>query len=270
MTKRWAVAQVNAGRDVKANLETAVSFIEEAAGGGCSLIAFPELFLQRGAHQIVFDNNFSLGGPNLTELCAAAKRSNINVIAGSVPLRGEDNELYNTALFINSRGEIIETYRKIHLFDVDLPGKFKIQESAHLDGGTEVQKLEFDGVRCGIAICYDLRFAELFRRLSTDGAQVIFVPANFTFETGKAHWEPLLRARAIENQCYIVAPAQCGQNPDTGVQSYGHSLVVDPWGEVVASAGEEEEWFDCTLDLQYIEAVRKKLPALDHVELRDK
>ncbi len=267
-SRNWAVVQINSGPEVEPNLEKMEEYIKMAARAGNSLVAFPELALVRGNKQTLQDNIFTLEAQPLEVLREAARTNSINLLAGTIPLTGPGERFYNTALFIDASGEIVESYRKIHLFDIDLEKEFSIKESAYMEPGKSVKQFTFDGLSCGVGICYDLRFPELFRQLAEKGARIIFIPANFTYETGQAHWEPLLRARAIENQCYVIAPAQCGKNRETEVTSYGNSMVIDPWGKTLARAGEQEELLEVEIDLEHLESIRRQLPALQHRELK--
>ncbi len=270
--RQWAIAQLNAGEDVEDNLSRALAFLREAAEAGCSLIAFPEVFLYRGSSEGARTRGIDPAGPRVDRLREAARNHEIAIQAGSFlapPEKDEDTDgdrLDNLALAIDREGEIVAEYRKIHLFDVDLP-EVEIQESRLMRSGNEVVDGRVDGVHCGLSICYDLRFPELYRQLSSRGAEALFVPSNFTRETGRAHWEPLLRARAIENQAYVIAPNQIGPNPDTGIESLGQSLIVDPWGQVVVRMSDQVGWTSTRLDLSYLENIRRRLPSLNHRKL---
>ena len=167
-------------------------------------------------------------------------------------------------MLLNRSGEIEAVYRKIHLFSVELEDGTGIDESDLYTPGDEPATCELDGWTCGFSICYDLRFPELFRAYADLKTDIVFVPSNFTAATGKDHWEILLRARAIENQCWIVAPNQCGINPDTGVESYGHSMLIDPWGRIAAEAGTKPCVITFELDPQAAKDARKRLPVLKH------
>ncbi len=269
MIKKWALAQVNAGSKLQENLDVALDFIEEAAEEGCELLAFPEYFLLRNSHDKMFEHSFSLDSEPLKNLGRAARENQINLLAGTVPITSEEKNglVNNTAIFINSSGEIGGYYRKIHLFDVNIEDEFAVSESLHIQPGQKIVDLDMAGVHCGLAICYDLRFPELFRTLAQRHVQAIIIPSNFTRETGRAHWETLLRARAIENQCYIIAPNQIGSNPSTRVAALGQSMVIDPWGQVIARASDKICWVPFHMDLEYIHRVRRQLPALNHIEL---
>ena len=270
MTHKWAVAQVNSGKDYRENLDRAEKYISQAAGEDCKLIAFPEHFLCRDKPSRIFDNPWTLTSEPVKRLVAAARSESIGILAGSLPLQDSEDDalVYNTCLYIDPSGTIAGQYRKIHLFDAHLDERHSIRESEFMERGEKVVDLEIQGVHCGLSICYDLRFPEIFRILAERRVQAIFVPSCFTARTGRAHWEPLLKGRAIENQCYIIAPNQIGMNPGTRIEAHGRSLVIDPWGELVAGASAGEGWFSFRLDVDYIHQVRKKLPSLNHIELR--
>jgi len=269
MSKKWAVGQVNATRSIQDNLDTVLDFTREAADDGCSLIAFPEFCLYRGNQNYIRKNPIPLDSEPVNQLTTVASEENIHMLAGTLPVPDPERSdyFYNTALYIDDSGTIGGQYRKIHLFDIELEDEFTLRESDVLSGGEQVVDLEMNGVQCGLSICYDLRFPELYRRLAQRRVRAVFVPSNFTRETGRAHWKPLLRSRAIENQCYVIAPNQIGPNPDNGVHSLGQSLVVDPWGQIIGCASDRESWFSVEIDPSYVKTIRRQLPALEHVEL---
>ncbi len=268
--RHWSLAQINATEKVEKNLQQALELAETAREAGCSLIAFPENFLLRGDGDTIRARGGAAAEKGLGQLKQKAQEVGINILAGSIPEPEEEtNGFYNTAYFINSGGEISAFYRKIHLFDIELEEELKLREADYLKPGEDVTVVDFDGFNCGVGICYDLRFPELFRRLSESGVGVIFVPASFTAQTGQAHWRPLLRARAIENQCYVIAPAQTGKNKINDVVSHGHSLVVDPWGKVIAEKKRRPGLLTFTIKRSRIEKIRRQLPALQHRELSE-
>ena len=202
-----------------------------------------------------------------------AKSARAWVVAGGMPEKsGDPQRPFNTSLLVTPEGVVAARYRKIHLFDVDLPDGTKLLESGATSAGNDHAVADLPGVssthdvRLGMTICYDLRFPELYRRLSAEGVRVITVPAAFTLTTGKDHWHVLLRARAIENQVYVLAPAQHGRHP-RGRQTYGKSIIVDPWGDVLAQAPEGEGWATATLDFAAQDRVRASLPCLTHRRL---
>lgn len=269
MKRTWAVVQVDATTTVEDNLRSVLGHVEEAARAGCSTIALPEFFLLRGDPQTLRSETFDLDGEAVGALKTAARRHDVYLLGGTLPFPdpAREDRIYNTAVCIDPDGEVTATYRKMHLFDVEFEDGFSVHESEYQSAGENVVSTRIDGVRTGLSICYDLRFPELYRNLVREGCRVLFVPSNFTRETGRAHWEPLLRARAIENQAWVVAPNQIGTNPETGVAALGQSMVVDPWGQVVARASDQPGWVSVRLDFEYLEAVRRRLPALEHVRM---
>jgi predicted amidohydrolase len=207
-------------------------------------------------------------GPIVTALAEAARRSNVHIVAGGMPERSGDRERpYNSAVVVAPDGKLAARYRKVHLFDVDVGDGHAYRESASTSaGGDGAVVVEIGGFRVGLSICYDLRFPELYRKLSDLGAEIITVPAAFTLATGKDHWHVLLRARAIEAQAYVVAAAQWGNHP-RGRRTYGKSLVADPWGEVIAQCHEGEGVTVAEIDRDYLRHVRQSLPSLTHRRL---
>jgi predicted amidohydrolase len=267
---RVAVCQMSSGEDVGKNVSIAEQLLNEAADGGADLAALPEVFtflgrssLQAEAAEPVPD------GPTVSVLTALARERSMWILGGSILERDVDR-IYNTSLLLDRRGEIVARYRKIHLFDVDLQGQPPIRETATFSPGSQLVTHETEFARIGLSICYDVRFPELYRGLMALGAEVLMVPAAFTYHTGRAHWETLLRARAIENQCFVVAPAQWGAwgPPENHRRCFGHSMVVDPWGRLLAEAPEEGDgvWF-ADLDFSELRRIRRSLPALQHRRL---
>jgi deaminated glutathione amidase len=266
---RVAVCQMRSGPDVGPNLDTAEAQLQEAAEGGADIAALPEYFAYLGPSSRRPSVAEPIPGPVTDRLAALARTHRMWVLAGSVLERHGDH-VFDTSVLLDRDGEIAAWYRKIHLYDVDLPGQPPFRESATITPGDQIVTYPTDVGRVGFSICYDVRFPELYRGLMAQGAQVIFVPSQFQFETGRDHWHTLLRARAIEEQCFVVAPDQCGPfgDPQKGRRSYGHSLVVDPWGRVLAEGSEDEPgvWF-ADLDLDVLRRVRQQLPALAHRRL---
>ena len=269
-----AAVQLSSQADVVANLARMKRWAGEAARAGAKVVALPENFALMGeddtqkrgvAESVAADAH----GPILTAVRDVARDNNVFVIAGGMPERTDDPlRPYNTSVVVAPTGDVVARYRKIHLFDVDLPDGTKAEESgATTRGLAEPPPLvEVLGVPFGLTICYDLRFPELYRALTRLGARVVTVPAAFTLATGKDHWHVLLRARAIENQVFILAPAQTGKHP-RGRQTYGKSLIVDPWGDVLAQCGEGEGFALARLDLHAQDRVRSALPCLQHRRL---
>jgi predicted amidohydrolase len=266
-----AVVQLSSQADVPDNLARAGRFIAEAARAGAGIVALPENFAFMGEE----DDKRRMAevlappfGPVVSCLARAAREAGVFVVAGGMPERSPDDARpFNTSILVGPTGDLLARYRKLHLFDVDLPDGTKLEESRAATGG-DVGELagavaDADGVKIGMTVCYDLRFPELYRALEARGARIVTVPAAFTVPTGKDHWHVLLRARAIENQIFVLAPAQWGKHP-RGRQTYGKSLIVDPWGDVLAQAGEGEGFAIARLDLDYQDRVRAALPSLRH------
>jgi len=257
-----ALVQMNSGDDKDQNVRDALDGIDRAAATGASLVALPEVWTYLGPETGRRDAAETIPGPLSDALADRARRHGLYVHAGSVYERvAGEFRLYNTSVVYDPNGDEVARYRKIHLFDVDLDSDTAYNESNAVAPGDEIVTFEINGITVGLAICYDLRFPELFRILALRGAEVIILPAAFTMVTGKDHWEPLIRARAIENSVYIVAPAQVGQHPP-GLWCFGRSMVVDPWGVVTAQATDQPTVLTSHLDLGYVEAVRRQVPSL--------
>jgi predicted amidohydrolase len=260
---RVAACQVNSRADRGANLATAVELLERAAAAGADIAVLPEYVDYLGPADgepkpELVDGEFA------GVFADVARRLRMWVVAGSFHEVGpDDGHTFNTTLVFDRTGSRAATYRKIHLFDIDLAGRPEVsyRESRRVAPGAEVVTLDVEGVRFGLSICYDLRFPELYRRLAIAGAQVLVVPAAFTTHTGRDHWEVLLRARAIESQCYVVAAGQSGDH-DGGRSCFGHSMVVDPWGTVVAQAVDGVGLVVAELSMERVERIRVELPSL--------
>ncbi len=266
---RVALCQMNAGDEVELNLRVAEELLAEAARGGADLAALPELFVFMGPSARHREVAEPVPGPTSDRLARAAREHRMWVLGGSL-LEAAGGRIHNTSLLFDRGGELVARYRKIHLFDVALPGQPPIRESATFAPGEEVVTAGTEFCRVGLSICYDLRFPELYRMLAAQGAEVLFVPSAFTRQTGQAHWEVLLRARAIENQAFVVAPAQWGAwgPAEDHRRCYGNSLVADPWGRVIGRAGDEGTGVSLVdLDLGEVRRVRERLPALSHRRL---
>jgi predicted amidohydrolase len=264
-TIRAAAAQLNSTADVDRNLEVAEGLVWDAAADGAELIVLPEKWTAIGSTEDLLAAAEPLDGPAITAARSWARELGVTLVAGSFAERVEGREkLANTSVLIDPEGEIAAVYRKIHMFDVDVGG-VSYRESAHEEPGAEIVLGELDAsgepVLVGLTICYDLRFPELYRILAVRGARLIAVPSAFTLHTGKDHWEVLLRARAIENQVFLVAAAQVGQAPPH-YHSYGRSAIVDPWGIVLAVAPDSECFVAADLDLAQQDRIRASLPSL--------
>jgi deaminated glutathione amidase len=259
---RAAVVQLNSGDDVERNVETAERLVRAAAADGAELIALPEKWNLLGSGDALQAGAEPLDGPTLSAARAWARELEIYLLCGSIAERAEGEEqLFNTSVLVGPDGADLATYRKIHMFDVEVGG-VHYRESERERGGGEIAIATIaDGVQLGLTVCYDLRFPELYRILAVRGARVIAVPSAFTFPTGRAHWEVLLRARAIEDQAFLVAPNQFGEAPPH-YRSWGHSAIVDPWGALLAVAPDEECFVAAELDFGAQDEVREKLPSL--------
>lgn len=268
MTYLAAAIQMNAGPDKAANLERAERLVRVGAARGANLVALPEVFNWRGKRNEQAAAAETLEGQSLALMSKLARELQIHIVAGSITEHvAGDSRCYNTSALIGPDGVQLAVYRKIHLFDVDLPGRVTVRESDAKLAGADVVTGATSLGAIGLSICYDLRFPELYRRLTFAGAQILSVPSAFTFPTGEAHWETLTRARAIENQAYVIAPAQFGPNV-YGYSDYGNSMIVDPWGRVLARAADQEGVVVAPIDLEYQDRVRRELPALKHARLK--
>ncbi len=258
---RVAAVQLNSTENKQRNLEAADSLVRSAAADGCELIVLPEKFNLLGAPEQLRAGAEPLDGPTLRWAARTARELGIWLVAGSVVERVDgDEKLRNTCVLIAPDGEQRAVYRKIHMFDVDVGG-VSYRESDTEAPGTEIVLAEAGGLEVGLAVCYDLRFPELFRILAVQGARLVALPAAFTLQTGKDHWEVLVRARAIENQLFVIAAGQIGKHPP-GHESFGRSMIVDPWGIPLAIAPDRECFVAADLDLDAQERVREKLPSL--------
>jgi predicted amidohydrolase len=256
-----ALVQLDARADPDANVRRAVELADRAAADGARLVALPEYLQFRGPDDGFRASARPIPGPFTEPFADVARRHGTWVLVGSVAeTSGDVDRPYNTSVMIGPDGSIAARYRKVHLFDVAVDAGPVDTESARVTAGDELMTADVDGVTIGLSICYDLRFPELYRGLALAGAQVLTVPANFTERTGRDHWEVLLRARAIENAAYVLAPSQIGGPP--GQPAYGRSMVVDPWGTVVAQAPDSVSIVHAELDLDRVAAIRRQIPAL--------
>lgn len=263
---KLAAIQMNSENDKRVNLEKASKFIGKAAQEKASIVALPEMFYFSGKAEEKKENAETVPGPTINFLAEIARELNIYLLCGSILEKVEEKDkevFYNSSVFLNPEGKIIAKYRKIHLFDVKLPDGSSRQESKVVTGGARVVEINTPLAHFGFSICYDIRFPELYRRLVREGTQIVFVPSAFTLQTGKDHWEILVRARAIENQLYIVAPDQIGED-NYGRKSWGKSMIVDPWGTPLAKASEKEGIILAEVDLSYQKRIKENLPCLSH------
>jgi len=256
-----AAIQMSSTPDKEENKETAEALIREAASAGAELVALPELWSCHGLEKVYRENAEPVPGHTTEFLGDLARELGVYLLGGSILEGGTDSErLSNTSTFFDPSGEMSAVYRKIHLFDVKVSDK-EYLESANIAPGSEIVTAKAGAATLGLSVCYDVRFPELYRLLALRGAEILAVPAAFTLQTGKDHWEILLRSRAVENQAFVIAPAQWGQKADRR-QTYGRSMIVDPWGTVLATCPERDGYALATLDLDYLDRFRTEFPAL--------
>ncbi len=261
-----AAIQMCSVQDRDKNLNTARVLMEKAVQKGAQLIALPEnfSFIGQERENITFAEERETG-EIVHFLKKFSMKHSVAIIGGSVPLRSTNKtKVTNTCLAFDQSGGIIGGYDKIHLFDFHLDDKAIYSESHYVKPGKHIETVKLFGHIMGLCICYDLRFPELFRKLMLRGMEVLFAPSAFTMETGRDHWEILLRARAIENQCYVVAPAQYGRHNDERI-SYGRTMIIDPWGRIMAQCQDKEDVIVCEIDFVFLGKVRKRLPCLKHI-----
>ncbi len=265
MTLRVGLVQFTAGDKPAANTEALLRYVNEAADGGAQFVLTPEvsnIISSSRSHQMSV-LSLQEDDQTLKALSALAKARQIWLLIGSLALKSGGERFLNRSFLITPEGNVAAHYDKIHMFDVALGGFDSYRESAQFQPGNRAVLADTDIGNIGLTICYDLRFPQLHRALAMAGAQILTVPAAFTVPTGKAHWHTLLKARAIETGCFILAPAMVGQHSPKRA-TYGHSLVVSPWGEVLADAGTAEGVTFATLDLSLVQQARAKIPALNH------
>jgi len=256
-----ACVQLNASSDVEKNLRSTEALVERAARAGAELVATPEATTFLGPHDRKVALAEPIDGPTNARLARLAARLGITLLVGSVAEACDERRAYNTSVLFGPKGERLATYRKLHLFDVDIDGGVRFLESDRTAAGTDVVVADTAIGKLGLSICFDVRFPELYRALADRGAEILAVPSAFTLMTGKDHWHVLLRARAIETQCWLLAPAQWGAHDDQGLRrSYGHSLIVDPWGVVVAECGDGEGICLAEIDREKVLSVRRQIP----------
>ncbi len=256
---------MSSGASVDANLALAGELLADAAGDGCELAVLPENFAlmpersrDKAAHAETPGD-----GPIQAFLTETARQHGLWIVGGSIPLASpEPDRVFGACVVVDADGETRAVYRKIHLFDVDLPDRAEsYRESRSMYPGDDPVSVQTPFGRIGLTICYDLRFPELYRLLVSDGAKILTVPSAFTVPTGEAHWHTLLRARAIENLAYVIAPGQSGEHPD-GRSTYGHSLIVDPWGRILAEQAHGNGYVAADIDIRRLDRLREEFPAL--------
>lgn len=262
MTFQLALCQMKVAMDKKQNLSTAESMIREAAKKGAEVVALPEMFNCPYSNKHFREYAEDAGGETVQFLSSLAKELKIYLIGGSIP-ELENDSVYNTSFSFSKEGDIIGKHRKIHLFDIDVKGGIRFMESETLTPGETVTIFDTEFCKIGVAICYDVRFPELFRKMTLAGAKLIILPGAFNMTTGPAHWDLTMRARALDNQIYFaaVSPARDTEGP---YQAYGNSCVANPWGEFCGKTDVRESIVYAKIDLDYVEEIRNQLPLLKH------
>ena len=259
---RASVRQLNSQGDYHENMRVAMDLLERSRNAGADLAVLPEVFTYRGDRAHSRDYVESIPGRSTEALAAKARELGMWVLGGSIPEVSDDPERsYNTSVLFDRDGNQVALYRKIHLFDVDIAGKVTAKESERIRPGNEIVYADIEGHRFGLTICYDLRFPELFRSLALMGCEAVFLPAAFTLQTGRDHWDVLIRARAIENSCYMLASGLVGKH-ESGGETYGHSMIVDPWGTVVANMPDAVGIVTADLDFERQARIRQEIPVL--------
>lgn len=262
---RAACLQLNSGSDLPENLVSLKRMVSEAAGAGAELVLTPEYSLMMdGSGRVMRDGALEPdGGKVLEALQSLAVQCKVWLLIGSLTLKTGEERIVNRSFLIAADGTVKATYDKIHMFDVTLPDGKVIRESSSYRPGERAVVAETPWGRLGMTVCYDVRFPHLYRSLAQKGAEFLSVPSSFQRQTGKAHWHTLMKARAIENAAYVLAPAMCGEHPGNR-QTYGHSLIIDPWGEVLADGGEEPGIIYADIDPGKVAKIRGMMPSLQH------
>ncbi len=258
-----AAIQFCSNEDKDRNLNLAGQFIDTAVEKGADVVVLPEMFNCCGHTEVMVKNAEKIPGYTTNILSDKARQHGIYIVCGSIFEKAGENKAYNTSIIVGRNGEVLAKYSKVHLFDVDIPDKIRYKESEHVIAGNEIVTVNMGSFYAGLVICYDLRFCELFRNLALKGAKVIFVPSAFTQATGEYHWEPLIKARAIENQVFVVAANQIGTSPNN-ITCYGKSMVVDPWGRVLAKTKDNENVITAEIDFDLLNEVRTEIPLFEH------
>ena len=260
---RVAAVQLASGSDIDANIERAIDGVVSAVASGATYVQLPEYCNYRGPTSRYLDVAESIPGPTTAQLAEVAKANNITLHVGSMLERSPDPaKSYNTSVVIAPNGDIVATYRKGHLFDINVPGEVEQYESRNIAPGDRLVVTDAPGFALGLSVCFDLRFTEMYRRLSSHGATVLAVPSSFAVATGRVHWEVLLRARAIENHAYVIAAAQAGTTKE-GIASFGHSMIIGPWGEVLAESDVDgEDVLVATIDVREVDRRRSQIAVL--------
>jgi predicted amidohydrolase len=265
-TTQVALVQFTGSEDKSQNIEKAVRFVRKAAASGAHLAVLPEYFNFLGRQELYADAAESIPGPTIHTMQELAQEHSIAILCGSIPeVSRLPGRVKNTSVFVSETGQLLAKYSKIHLFDIDVPGEVSYLESASIEPGHEVVTFPWRGITFGMSVCYDLRFPELYRRLVQKGAQLILVGAAFTRATGRYHWQPLIRSRAIENQVFICAANQWGENPNW-LPTFGHSAIIDPWGKTLCEIPDGEDVVLAQIDLNDLLRIRSESPILHHIQ----
>ena len=271
-TVRFAAIPMNSGDDVSANCRAVSRLLDQASADGAKLAVLPENFAAMSSNEAVRVRIAEVdgSGPIQSTLADAAARNGMWVVGGTIPIRSEDPARpFASCCIYDEHGDRVGRYDKIHLFDVGIPGGDETyRESANTEAGAQDLVLATPWGRLGIGVCYDLRFPELFRRMCSKGMDFLALPAAFTVSTGIVHWQSLVLARAIENLCYVVTAAQTGSHPG-GRRTYGHSMIVDPWGDIMKDSGESTKIISAPVDFDRLAELRRKFPVLAHRRLND-
>lgn len=254
-----AAIQLSSNNDRQQNVAKALELIDEASARGARLVALPEMFNYYSSLKEMVKNAEPVPGPTIDALAQKARANGLYILCGSIIESAPDGKGFNTSVMVGPDGNILGVYRKINLFDVEIPGKVRYGESEYILPGNEMVTLDVDGWIVGLAICYDLRFPEIFATLASRGAEIVVMPTACTAYTGKDHWEVLLRARAIENQFFVVAPNRYGTSSDS-FTTHGHSMIVDPWGTILSQAPDKVSVISAELDIGVLQDVRRNMP----------
>ncbi|MEQ5777399.1 carbon-nitrogen hydrolase family protein [Thalassospira sp. NFXS8] len=259
---RVAICQLNSQDDKELNLATAEKLVREAAADKVDLVALPEYTDYQGPKEGALASAEPENGPTTQRFSALSAELGVNILLGSIRIQTDDAARCNNRSFLFGRdGKVVAQYNKLHLYDVDLPGRITYRESDTVMPGQDIVMGEVDGHKAGLSICYDVRFPELFRLQALQGAKILFVPAAFALYTGRDHWDVLLRARAIENQCFVIAPGQFGPYPPAGACN-GRSIIIDPWGNVLTRMADKVGYAIADLDFSMQTKTREELPSL--------
>lgn len=253
-----AAIQLTANEDKKRNLEVAIGFIDKAIELGAELIVLPEMFNCYTFPEKMAENAETIPGYTTDLLAKKASEKGVYIVCGIFEKAGQQRA-FNTSVAIGPEGNVIGAYSKTHLFDIDVPGSITYKESKNVVPGKKIVTIGIKDIRAGMAVCFDLRFPELFRAMALKGASIFIMPSAFTRATGQFHWDALLKARAIENQVFVVAANQIGRHPN-GIVSYGNSMIIDPWGRVLSHAADEDNIILSQLDLKTLRTVREEMP----------